>query len=418
MNPREVIEQIYQAAVASVDPEQSVRDHMYRIGDHNLEVGGDLVEISEAGVYVIALGKAAVPMTVAAVDVIGEQFEAGFAVTKFQPDQSIPGVTIMQGSHPVADSRSLEAGRQLLDFAAQIPDGALVVALISGGGSALVEAPEDSIRLEQIQEATRDLLRAGASIEELNAVRSRLSRIKGGGLLHAMRGARVVNLVLSDVLGDDLGIIASGPTVPASSEVLAEDVLAKYAIQVSLPEARTYDVETPLSLIVGNLDAALRAAMDTAHGYGLNPFLLTSSLQGEAREAARLFAAIAMDVRTGVSSIVPPVCLLAGGETTVTVVGDGSGGRNTEAALSAAIALQGASGMTIGFLATDGDDADSGAAGAIVDGATIPATERAAASRALENNDSYTYLASRDAVLSPGLTGTNVNDLVIAIIEG
>jgi hydroxypyruvate reductase len=297
-----------------------------------------------------------------------------------------------------------------------IPDGALALCLISGGGSALVEALQDGVGLEDLQSATRNLLASGASIHELNSVRSRLSLIKGGGLLFSLRHARVVNLIISDVIGDDLHTIASGPTVPAQAAD-ADAVVRTYAVDVRLPRPRRSGADSYVrSFIIANNSAAVDAAADASRSFGYEPIVLTRTLAGEARHAGSLVGAIVADSAAGVTSFGRRSCFIAGGETTVTVRGDGIGGRNTEAALAAAIRLTGVAGVALGFLATDGDDAATGAAGAIVDGDTVDALSRSSAEIALDRNDSFTFLRERGAAVLTGPTGTNVNDLAIGVI--
>ncbi|MEZ4570287.1 MAG: DUF4147 domain-containing protein [Thermomicrobiales bacterium] len=405
---REQIQQIFQAAVDAVDPRRCVCE---ALSDHD-------ADLESASAYVIAFGKAAGQMARGAVDALDKTIAGGIVVTKEPVDEPIERFNYFQGSHPVPDERSMEAGEAVLEFASTIPDGAPVFCLISGGGSALVEALKPGLKLQDLQELTSRLLRAGAPIEDLNAVRSRLSTIKGGGLLTALHHARVVNLIVSDVLGDNLQAIASGPTVRHQSGQSAEDVLARYSIDFPLPPPiESTDTEPVATLIVASLEKAIRAAASAAKHGGLRPVLLSNRLQGEAREVGATIATILRAGRSDLSPFQSGDCLLAGGETTVTVRGDGKGGRNTEAALAAALELQTSRGITIGFLATDGDDGVTRAAGAIVDGATISTEDSAKARKALDANDSYSVLARAGAVWEPGATGTNVNDLVIGIIE-
>jgi glycerate 2-kinase len=227
----------------------------------------------------------------------------------------------------------------------------------------------------------------------------------------------VVNLIISDVLGDDLSTIASGPTVPHVASIDAEDVLRRYSIDLKLPEASNAGPATePYSLILGNLAKAIQSAAEAAGRSGLRPVVLAESLEGEARYVGSTIATVIADTRHGRTSFQDGTCFVAGGETTVTVTGNGSGGRNTEAALAGALRLAGVENVAIGFLATDGDDAETGVAGGIVDGNTVIDSDRQRASRALANNDSYTFLNQHGAAWGNGPTGTNVNDLVIGIV--
>jgi hydroxypyruvate reductase len=416
---RERIEHIYRDAVAAVDPRTAVRDALAAEWPNQRSVfDTESAGSIDCGVYTIAIGKAGIPMTQGAFDALGEQLRAGIIVTKQVGGFDHPAIELLAGSHPVPDQSSLDAGQRVIEFVRAIPADALVVCLISGGGSALVEALAPGVTLDKLQEVTSRLLRAGASIHELNSVRSRLSRLKGGGLLEGLRHTRLINLIVSDVLGDDLEAIASGPSVPASRLLPAERVLAKYSIEIELPPPPERTVNAPpRTRIVANLDTAIAAATLAAQPLGLNPVVLTNRLDGEARIAGALIASILALHDRPFAAFPSGTCLIAGGETTVTVRGSGAGGRNTEAALAAALRLKGTAGVTVGFLATDGDDGVTGAAGAIVDGATIPTAEIERAREALAANDSFGMLSATGAVWSPGATGTNVNDLVIGIVE-
>jgi glycerate 2-kinase len=414
---RRDIEAIYRAALSAVHAGNAVRANLKLSSGGSLRVGHRQVEIGPAGVFAIAMGKAAVGMIDAVAASLGDAFTAGIAVSKSEAASSDMRVKVVWGSHPVPDSRSLDAGDAVLDFAGAVPEGALVLCLISGGGSSLVESLREGDDLDRLREVTSTLLHAGATIHELNAVRSRMSRIKAGGLLSALSHTRVHNLIVSDVLGDDLQTIASGPTVPAI-DANAEMVAQRYRVSGTIPPAPTRnDAPLPPTTIVANLTIALDACVREASERGYTSVVLTGSMDGEASEAGRLFASVLADTSVGKTSFGGRTCLLAGGETTVTVRGRGTGGRNTEAALSAAIRLSGAVGIAVGFLATDGDDGTTGVAGAIVDGATVGVVSRAAAKQALADNDSFTFLRRVGADVKTGPTGTNVNDLVIGLVE-
>ncbi|MEX1158766.1 MAG: DUF4147 domain-containing protein [Thermomicrobiales bacterium] len=413
---RDDVEQIYRAALKPVGAGDAVSAQLGVTDAGELLVGDWRVDPGQSGVFAIAIGKAAVGMIDAAAQQLGGLFESGIAVTKAEAPSSDGRVSVMYGSHPTPDERSLEAGNAVMRFAADVPDGAVVLCLISGGGSALVESLREGIDLGRLRELTTGLLRAGASIHELNAVRSRLSRIKAGGLLQALGHARVFNLIVSDVQGDDLQTIASGPTVPAVDGD-AGAVMRTYSMAGTIPQNQPRGgLPMPPTIVVANLSTAIEAAAVEAAEIGYAPVIITRTLDIEAREAGKMLAAMVADGAAGLTTHGRGTCLLAGGETTVTVRGDGVGGRNTEAALSAAIRLSGAQGAALGFLATDGDDGATGAAGGIVDGATVDAANRSEALRALAENDSFTFLRKRGAALITGPSGTNVNDLVVGLI--
>lgn len=410
------VQQIYEAAVAAVDPQRVTAENLQLLPNGDLRIAGTDVAIPNAGVYVIAIGKAAPAMAAAAEEALGARFTAGIGVAKSISDGRDIETRLLVGSHPVPDERSLKAGRAVVEFADSIPEGALTLCLISGGGSALVESLRPGVSLDDLQLITSRLLMAGADIHELNAVRSRLSEFKAGGLLKKLAGRRVINLILSDVLGDDPTVIASGPTVPRGWALNAGEVLERYGIEFELP---TLDEQSDVRVdtaIVGNLQRALDAAALEAEGLGYPPVVLSASLQGEARVVADVIASIVVDSARGKTAFARGDCLLAGGETTVTVTGDGAGGRNTESALAAGLRIEGITGVAAGFLATDGDDASTGVAGGIVTGATIASANRVAARRALDGNDSFTFLSRERASWGRGPTGTNVNDLIICLL--
>lgn len=412
------IREIYEAAAKRVHAGEAVRRSLKIGKDGMLQIVGVSAPIPPQGVHVIAFGKAALGMTLAAADILGDALAAGIAVTKDERAVTPDRVRVFRGAHPVPGEDSVAAGDAVLSFARSIPAGSVVLCLISGGGSALVEVPRDGVTLDTLQDVTRVLLRGGASILEINAVRSRLSAFKAGGLLAELAHTRVHNLIVSDVLGDNLQAIASGPTVQPADEGSPEDILNRLGIQIELPQrhdsVRHLDLH---SAVIANVSVAIDAAAEKAAELGHQPFVLTRSIASEAREVGRLIAGVLTDSSRGLTSVSTGTCLICGGEMIVNLRGDGVGGRNTEAALSAAIALRGVDSCAVGFLATDGDDGASGAAGAIVHGATVPACDERRAIDALENNDSFSYLHERGATVITGPTGTNVNDLVIGIVS-
>lgn len=412
------IKSMYSAAIERVRASDAVRRSISLDESGFVRLGDSKASITEHGVFVIAIGKAAVGMCTAVCDVLGDRLASAVVVTKDERANLPDRVRLLRGSHPVPDERSVLAGREVLSFARSIPAGALVVCLISGGGSALVEVPRNTVTLDDLRAVTSALLGRGASIREINAVRSRLSAFKAGGLLRALNHVRVHNVIVSDVLGDDLQSIASGPTIPPVDLVNAELVLADYNISVSLPPTESAARLTyPPTLVVANISLAIDAVATHATALGYQPFILTRGITAEARETGRIIAEILKDTENGRTSLTRPICVIAGGETVVTLRGRGVGGRNTEAALAAAVSLSGARSSTVGFLATDGDDGTSGAAGAIVSGQTIPADSMQRARTALLDNDSFTFLERLNATYITGPTGTNVNDLVIGIVE-
>lgn len=413
----ETVKDIYRQAVKRVLPDTVISNSLRVLRDGRLEIVDSVLDLKGRPVYVIAFGKAACEMTAATESLLGDRVQRGIVVAKSMSDGLNLRSRMIPGSHPVPNERSLLAGASVLKFAGEIPPDALVLCLISGGGSALLEALRPEVSLEELQQTTRALLNAGASIHELNAVRARMSQIKAGGLLAALGHVEVINLIISDVLGDDLSTIASGPTVPRRASERAEVILSRYGVNSTLPDAdETQYQGQPRSFVLSNVSSAIDAACDAARGQGLEPVVLSRSLTGEAREVGSTLAAIVADTSLGRTTLPRGICILAGGETTVTVRGHGVGGRNTEGALAAAIRLRGCDGVAMGFLATDGDDAETRVAGGVITGGTVTHKNERQARHALAQNDTFTFLESVGASWAPGATGTNVNDLVIGVV--
>jgi hydroxypyruvate reductase len=382
-------------------------------------------------VHVVAIGKAAVAMTRGALDALGMAVLSGDVITKEgHAEKSLPEfVRVHEAGHPIPDERGVEATRSALAALHRLPTGMVVLALISGGGSALLEAPRDGVTLGDFQETTDLLLRAGAPIEALNAVRRPLSRVKAGGLRAATPHATWVTLILSDVLGNDPRIIASGPTVPGASDaMLALEIIDRYGVRDQVPAAvlAALAVERPddrmsyaandVVRIVGDNAVAVAAAADEARGLGLQPEVIWNAMEGEAASLGSEWVASVAQAPASVD------VLLGGGEATVTVRGDGEGGRNTEFALAAALALEqrGCKDWVVASLATDGQDAMTGLAGAIADADICQrARERGVDPvAALARNDSLAVFQAAGGNVETGPTGTNVNDLYIAVRMG
>jgi hydroxypyruvate reductase len=367
-----------------------------------------------------------------------ERIDGGLVAVKDGHGAPAARVEVREAGHPVPDDRSVSAAEAVLEIARGAGQGDLVIALLAGGASALLALPVEGVTLDEKRAVTDRLLRAGATIGELNAVRKHLSRIKGGRLARAAAPARVAALVLSDVVGDPIDVIASGPTAPDSStyqDALA--VLDRYDPEGSLPAplrgflrdgASGRHPETPKPgdrdlagvrhVIVGRNEDALLAVRAAAEGLGYRPYVLTSHVEGEARAMARAQAAVARQVQASGEPVSPPACLLSGGETTVTVRGRGRGGRNTEMALTFALAVEGLEHVTGLFAGTDGTDGPTDAAGALVDGGTVArARKRGLDARAfLEENDSYTFFREAGGLFVTGPTLTNVMDLRIILV--
>ncbi|MEZ4590616.1 MAG: DUF4147 domain-containing protein [Chloroflexota bacterium] len=412
------IEAILAAALQTADPHTAVRTHLHQ-QNNQLTIGPHTFDLANGRLIILSIGKAAVPMALAAVDVVGETAVSGGGIlTKHLPAETPLPLPAYAGNHPVPGEKSIAATQKLLQTIQNLTENDLVLCLISGGASALFTQPR--LPLPVWQQLTQALLARGCPIQDLNTVRRQLDAVKAGGLARLAAPAQVISLILSDVVGNDLASIGSGPTV-ANRETLddARAVLQRY--DVPLPAMTELPTKTHPpgniidNLIIGSIQQSAQAAAAKATELGFRTRLLTTHLEGEAREVGKLAAALAKDAP-------PQSATLLGGETTVTLRGGGVGGRNLETALAAAINLAGWSQRTLTSFATDGDDGTSGVAGATVTGQTVRDWETAVTY--LDNNDSYTFFQQLDAVgqgphlIKTGPTGTNVNDLIIILNYG
>ena len=398
---------ILAAAIEAVEPGKLVRDSLEHIPK------------TEGRIFALGLGKAAVAMTRALANSL--RVTKALVITKHATIKSSSSFTVMEGGHPVPDARSLTAGQAALDFVAPLQEDDLLVCLISGGGSALVTAPVEGVTLQDMQDLTSSLLACGATIDEINTVRRQLDRIKGGGLAEATK-ARILSLILSDVLGNPLETIASGPTVPnptTSNDVL--NILKKHKLTPpesllralgSSPAEFGFSISSRAqNFVIGDLTTAAQAAQMQAEKEGFNVQLLNLQLQGEASQVGR---EMANHLVPAMRSQARPFCLIAGGETTVTMRGRGKGGRNQELALASVEILSGVQDAVLVSLATDGEDGPTDAAGAVVNGQSHQRGEKLGmfAADYLSRNDAYAYFTGLGDLLKPGPTGTNVNDLI------
>ncbi len=411
------------------DPERVLADAVTRDGE-TLRVGDRSYSLEAYDeVVVVGGGKASGRQARALERILGDRIDRGLVVTEDALD--LERVEVRVGDHPVPSERGVAATRALLSLLEEADDGTLVIALITGGGSALVPAPAEGISLDDLQSVTESLLASGASIHEINAVRKHLSAIKGGGLARTAAPGRVLGLLMSDVVGNDLSVIASGPTAPDESSFAdAANVLERYGIDPPASVAdriaagqrgevpETPDPGDPVFDRVDNHLTAdgttpIEAAQSFLEIHPHEPLFLSSRIRGEAREAAITGVAVGEEIRASGNPVAPPAVVLSGGETTVTLGGDGRGGPNQEFALSAAIEMT--EPMTVAAVYTDGTDGTGPAAGAIVDEDTVGDVE--AARDALDANDTYPYLRERNAIVETGPTGTNVNDFRVIVLE-
>jgi len=418
-----------------------VRAHLRRQGGFLL-AAGQRYRLGRGRVVLIAAGKAAATMSRAAETVLGDHLAEGLAVDTAPPARPLARTRLIVAGHPVPDERGEEAARAVEALAHDLGEGDLLLLLLSGGASALLPAPCAGVSLADKAKTTALLLRTGATIQERNAVRKHLSRLKGGGLAGAAAPARVVALVLSDVVGDDLSTIGSGPVAPdptTYADALA--VLSERGLLTDVPppvrarlEAglRGEAPETPKpgdalfrrvsTLIVGSNRLTVEAAAREARRQELHSLVLTTRLEGEAREVARVLVAILRECVEAGRPARPPVCLLAGGETTVIVRGNGQGGRNQELAVAAVDPLAGFPVPSVlASMATDGIDGASDAAGGVVDRETqkkARALGLAPPAHFLAENDSRNFLGPLGGLIRTGPTGTNVVDLTVLLAGG
>ena len=436
---RAAAQAVLREALLAADPRRLVRRQLVlRAGV--LEAAGVRHRLGRGRVALIAVGKAAVPMALAAEEALGNRLGEALAVSTAR-EGKLERVRLLTASHPVPDARGLAAAAEVEALARGLGRQDLLLVLLSGGASALLPSPAEGLTLDDKARTTALLLRTGATIHETNAVRKHLSRLKGGGLARAAAPARVVTLVLSDVVGDDLATIASGPTVPDPTTFAdALDVLRRREILEDVPAAvrehlergaRGERPETPkpggaafrraATRIVGSNRLSVEAAGREARRQGLRALVLTTRLEGEAREAARVLVAVLRECVESSRPAAPPLCLLAGGETTVTVRGDGQGGRNQELAVAAAPCLAGFPvPAVVASLATDGVDGASDAAGGLADDTTVAraaALGLAPADAFLAASDTRNYLGPLGDLIVTGPTGTNVVD-VVALLAG
>jgi glycerate 2-kinase len=426
---REDLQEILEAGLTAADPQRAVR--------RALELEDSAILAAEKRfeprrVFVLAAGKAAGAMAQAAEELLGEKVSGGLVVTKDGHDPGPEGFETVFASHPEPDERSVEAARRVQELAESLGEEDLLLALISGGASALLADPAPPIELADLKKLTGNLLRSGANIGEINTVRKHVSVLKGGGLVRLAHPAPTIALLLSDVVGDEPSSIASGLTAPDPTTLENTwRVLERYGIDP--PEsivAHLQDVqETPASddpifentvnCICGGGRHAAEAAAKKAGELGYAPLLLTATLTGDALGAASMYAAIVREVLASGNPASAPCAIVSGGEATVTVRGGGTGGPNQEFVLALAVELDGIEGWAAFSADTDGNDGSTDAAGGIVDGKTAQRIRDAGMDpeEALADNDSYAALEVGGALLVTGPTGTNVNDVRVALVS-
>ncbi len=455
MNEFSDLEAIFRAGLARVDPYAMLKDCVLVEGGgltahtETEEEWIDLAQIER--IYVLGVGKAAAPMARAMEEILAESLTGGIIATKYGYAETLRRIHIIEAGHPVPDENSLRAGQEMLELGRSFNEKTLAIVLVSGGGSALcevlpafeVENRQVQITLEDLRRTTEALLACGATINEINCIRKHLSLLKGGQFLRAIQPARSLTLILSDVVGDRLDTIASGLTAPDQTTFrAAQEIAERYGIRSQLPQAVLdyFELglagkvpETPKAgdpvfassrnLLIGTNVRALGAAAEKARRLGYHTAVLSSQLVGEAREAAKFLLGIARDVRKQDLLVRKPACIIAGGETTVTLHGNGLGGRNQEMALSFLYEMEKdpaqCAGITFLAASTDGSDGPTDAAGAFASLGLLEAARMIGLEigKYLANNDSYNLFKQIDGLLKTGPTRTNVCDIQILIIR-
>ncbi len=435
---KEYILATLRSALVAVDPVAAVKRNLTLVG-HSLHVGSRTYDLDcYDRVYVVGAGKASAAMALALEEVLGDRITAGWINVKDGYTAPTRRVHLHEAGHPLPDERGVEGSRRIAAMLQKAEAADLVIALFSGGGSALMTLPANGITLSDQESLTRSLLRCGATINEINAIRKHVSELKGGDLARLAWPAQVIALMVSDVIGSPLDVIASGPTVPdpttfAQAMVVLEErrivsevpapILERLSkgMEGLIPETPKADAEyfrAVHNLVVASNEQAAEAALDRAREFGLNGLLLSTFVEGEAREVARVMAAVAREIDRSGQPVARPAVVVAGGETTVTVRGQGKGGRNQELALAAAPGISGLDNVAMVALGTDGTDGPTDAAGAIVTGKTASRAARAGLSipAALADNDAYHFFHELGDLLITGPTNTNVNDLTFVFV--
>ncbi len=431
---------ILDAALEAVEPAQALKNALSLEGDV-LRAGGFSLELDKySRIIAVGAGKAGAPMAAALEEVLGDRLQAGRVVVKDGHGGPTRLISIDEASHPVPDQRGVEAGKRIAELVRRnAGPQTLVCCLLSGGGSALLVAPAPGLTLAHKQETTRLLLACGAEIGEINAIRKHLSSLKGGNLARLAHPSPVLSLIISDVVGDRLDVIASGPTVgDASTWAECQEILRRYHIEQEVPEpvrqriaaglrGETPDTPKPgdtelagvHNLIIASNRQALDQAAAKARDLGYTPLILSSTIEGETKDIARMHVALAREVMESGHPLPRPCCLISGGETTVTLGPDaGKGGRNQEFALAAALDLEGLEGVLALSAGTDGTDGPTDAAGALSDGRSVArAREKGLDPRGfLERHDAYHFFQELGDLVITGPTRTNVMDIRLMLI--
>jgi glycerate 2-kinase len=435
---REHARRIFAAGLRAAEPEAAVSRACRREGDR-LVIGDERLDLSRfKRIHAVGAGKASAPMAGALEAILGDRLAGGLVNVKYGHTRALDRIELVEAGHPIPDEDGMRGAERMLDLLAGLDSSDLVFCVISGGGSALLPLPQPGISLADKQETVKILLSCGASIHEINAVRKHISRIKGGQLARAAYPATLISLILSDVVGDDLDVIASGPTVPDSRTFRdCVAILDAHRIGARMPasvfrhlqaglEGKVAETPKPgeavfartHNLVVGSNLEAIRASEQEAIRLGYRTLVLSSMIEGETRHVARMHGAIAREIVKSGRPIKAPACILSGGETTVTITGSGKGGRNQEFALAAAIDIAGKGPIVVLSAGTDGTDGPTDAAGAFADSATVAHARAAGLDPRvfLDNNNAYNFFKPLGDLLTTGPTNTNVMDLRIMLV--
>jgi glycerate 2-kinase len=429
---------IFAAGLTAADPARLIQ-RCLQVDGQVLRVGERLYDLTKhSDLYLVGAGKATARMALAVEALLGERIAGGIIIVKRGHRIPLRKVEVVEAGHPIPDQTGVNATESIIGLLRRTQKTDLILCLISGGASALLSSPIEGLSLQDKQQTTQALLECGARIQEVNAIRKHISRVKGGRLAGLVHPSTVLSLILSDVIDDSMDNIGSGPTAPDSSTFAdCLSIIERYGVGEMIPVAvRSFlrkgaageIVDTPKAgdpifqkvqnLVIGNNQVALVAAKEKAEALEYHTLVLSSSIEGEAREVAIDHMIRARNVLSGSSPIRPPACIISGGETTVAIRGDGLGGRNQEFALAAAIEIDGLGGVVAFSGGTDGTDGPTDAAGGIVDGTTVQrGRDNGLDARSyLERNDSYPFLKTVGDLLITGPTLTNVMDLRVVLI--
>lgn len=433
---------IMSSTIRAVDPYECIKDNI-KYNGQSLTIGQDLIFTEDVDrIFVVGLGKASVSMAISVIDILEERIELAVVVTKskkFLEFNNYGGkLKVFIGGHPVPTEESINATKSILEYIPKLTPRDLVLVLISGGGSALFTAPVAGVSLGDFQKMTEILLKSGAEIKEINTLRKHLDQVKGGRLALRLQPAIIFTLILSDVVGDRLDMIASGPTVPDPTYFKdALNIVKKYNLRDKLPLsiisylengeeggiAETLKPESTKNINLKNIlirsnYLSAKAGYARARALGYRSSILSTYLTGETQNVAEFLGGVIKSEITHDIPLKKPACLILGGETTVEVTGSGLGGRNQDLALRMVETISGIPNLLFISLATDGEDGPTDAAGAAIDGLVLDddtAEGRLEVASHINNNNSYEYLDRKGALIRTGSSGTNVNDLIIIL---